>query len=304
MRFPRLRLPRPRLSFEWLGALGGRTTLLYVGYTLVLFLVCLLITFPHELLVRRALAPIVRGTVDVDFKSLRLGYNGYEISSARVTSASDGQAPYLECNRVWVRPSLAALVRGNPYDFLVSADLYGGQARGEVNVAGGALNGWLQWRDVEIGRYRTVTSLLDEGQLGGKVSGQFTFEAPGNNLGAGQGNGEIAIDGASIAGAKVNGFTVPDLKLRQARAKFQVRPGHVELPEFQSTGDINAQGSGQISLRDPIQESNLNLRATVATGLETPDTIKALVALIPRQPGAKPDAPFTITGTLANPRIR
>jgi type II secretion system protein N len=304
MRFPRLRLPRPRLSFEWVGALGGRTTLLYVGYTLTLFVVCLLVTFPHELLVRRALSSVNQGAVDVTFKSLSLGYNGYEISNARVTPASDDQAPYLECSRVWVRPSVAALVRGNPYDFLLSADLYGGQARGEMSVAGGALNGWVQWRDIELGRYRAVTSLLDEGQLGGKVSGQFTFEARRDNLGTGQGSGDIAIDGGSITGAKVNGFTVPDLKLRQTRAKFQVRPGHIELQEFQSSGDINAQGSGQISLRDPLQESNLNLRVTVVTGLETPDAIKTLVALIPRQPGSKPDAPFTITGTLANPRVR
>lgn len=304
MRLPRLRLPRPHLSFEWIGALGGRTMLLYIGYTLVLFVVFLLFTFPHELLVRRALSGVNRGAVEVDFKSLSLGYDGYEISNARVAPAADDQPPYLECSRLWVRPSLAALVRGNPYDFLVSADLYGGKARGEVNVAAGGLTGSLQWRDVEVSRYRTLTALLDEGQLGGKVSGQFTFEARGNSVGAGQGSGEVSIDGASIAGAKVNGFTVPDLKLRQARAKFQVRAAHVEIQEVQTSGDINAQGSGQISLRDPIQESVLNLRATIVTGLETPDAIKALVALIPRQPGAKPDAPITITGTFTSPRVR
>lgn len=304
MRLPSLRLPRPRLSFEWIGALGGRTTLLYIGYTLALFVVFLLFTFPHEQLVRRALGGVTRGPVEIDFKSLNLGFSGYEISNVRVTPAADDQYPYLECSRLWVRPSLAALVRGNPYDFLISADLYGGQARGELNVASGGLTGSLQWRDLEISRYRTVTSLLDEGQLGGKVNGQFSFETRANNLSAGQGNGDISIDGASITTAKVNGFTVPDLKLRQARAKFQLRGGHVEIPEFQTMGDINAQGSGQITPREPIQETVLNLHATIVTGLETPDAIKGLVALIPRQPGSKPDAPFNITGTLGNPRVR
>ena len=304
MRLPRLRLPRPRLSFEWIGALGGRTTLLYIGYTLALFIVFLLFTFPHEQLVRRALSSVNRGPVEIDFKSLNLGYKGYEIAAARVAPTADDMAPYLECSRLWVRPSFAALVHGNPYDFLISADLYGGQARGEVNVASGALTGSVQWRDIELGRYRTVTSLLDEGQLGGKVNGQFSFETRAHNLSAGQGSGEISIDSASITAAKVNGFTVPDLKLRQARAKFQLRTGHVELQEFQTTGDINAQGSGQISPRDPIQDTALNVRATIVTGLETPDAIKALVAMIPRQPGAKPDAPFNITCTLGNPRVR
>jgi len=304
MRLPRLRLPRLRLSFEWIGALGGRTMLLYVGYTLTLFVICLLFTFPHELLVRRALSGVNRGPVEIDFKSLNLTYSGYEITGARVAAVPDDQPPYVECSRLWVRPSLTALLRGNPYDLLLYADMYGGQARGEVDVAGGGLNGWVQWHDFELNRYRPVTALLDEGKLGGKVSGQLTFEARGNNPAAGQGTGDLSIDGASISAAKVNGFTVPDLKLRQARAKFQVRPGHVELQEFQTAGDINAQGSGQITPRDPIQESVLNLRATVVTGLETPDAIKALVALIPRPAGSKPDTPITITGTLSAPRVR
>jgi type II secretion system protein N len=305
MRLPRLRLPRPRLSFEWVGALGGRTTLLYVGYTLTLFLGFLLVTFPHEQLVKRALKNTLnRAPVEVDFKSLNLGYDGYEIAGAYVAPATGEQTPYLELSRLWVRPSLAALVRGNPYDVLISADLYGGEARGELNAAAGGLTGLLKLQGVDIGRYRTVTSLLDEGQLSGKLSGQFNFETRASNLSAGQGNGDVSIDGASLTGAKVNGFPIPDLKLRQVRAKFQVRTGHVEIQELQTTGDINAQGSGQISLRDPVRDSVLNLRATIVTGLETPDTIKALVALIPRQPGAKPDAPITITGTLASPRVR
>ena len=305
MRLPRLRLALPRLSFEWVGALGGRTTLLYVSYTLTLFLGFLLFTFPHEQLVKRALKDSVnRGPVEVDFKSLNLGYDGYEIAGAYVAPATNERAPYLEFSRVWVRPSLAALVRGNPYDFLISADLYGGEASGELNVAAGALTGTLKLHGVDISRYRTLTSLLDEGQLTGKLSSQFAFETRASNFSAGQGNGEISIDGASITGAKVNGVPVPDIKLRQAHAKFQVRTGHVEIQELQTTGDVTAQGSGQISLRDPVQDSVLNLRATIVTGLETPDTIKALVALIPRAPGSKPDAPITITGTLAAPRVR
>lgn len=305
MRFPRLRLPRPRLSFEWVGALGGRTTLLYVGYTFTLFLGFLLITFPHEQLVKRALKnSLNRAPIEVDFKSLNLGYDGYEIAGAYVAPATGEQTPYLEFSHLWVRPSLAALVRGNPYDFLISADLYGGEARGELNAAAGALTGSLKLRGVDIGRYRTVTSLLEEGQLSGKLSGQISFETRANNLGAGQATGDLSLDAASITGAKVNGFSIPDVKLRQVRAKFQVRTGHIEIQELQTAGDVTAQGSGQIALRDPVQDSVLNLRATIVTGLETPDAIKALVALIPRQPGAKPDAPITITGTLASPRAR
>jgi type II secretion system protein N len=304
MRFPRLRLPQLRLSFEWIGALGGRSTLLYVGYTLLLFVVFVLLTFPHELLVRRALSSVNRGPVGIDFKAVNFAwFNGYQLSGTRVGPLNSDHTPYLECSRVWVRPAWGALVRGNPYNFLVEADLYGGQARGELSLAGGGVDGWLQWRGLDVGRYRTLTALLDEGQIGGKVSGQFSFQAR-SNLGAGQASGEIVLDGASINAGKVKGFPVPDIKLRQTRMKFQMQSGHVELQEVEVTGDVNAQGSGQIVLREPLLDSTLNLRASIVTSLETPDTLKAAVALIPRPPGAKPDAPITITGTLGSPRIR
>ena len=92
-----------------------------------------------------------------------------------------------------------------------------------------------------------------------------------------------------------------DLSLR---GKFSVGGGHVAVQDVQTAGDLNLQGAGQITLKDPIGDSALNLRATITTGLDTPDAIKTLVGLIPRAPGAKPDAPITVTGTLANPRVR
>lgn len=302
MRLPRLRLSRPNLSLDWM---GGRTTFLYIGYTTVLFVAFLLLTFPHELLVRRALSNVNEGPVGVDFKAVNFAwFNGYEITGTRVSSRDDEGPPYLECSRLWIRPSFSALMRGNPYDFLVDADLYGGTARGEVSLDGTGVTGNLEWRDLDLSRYRTLTALIEEGQLVGHVSGQLLFETPTDNFNAGNASGQVNLDDASLASAKIEGFSIPDVRLRQTTLKFLVRNGHLEVQDFQVTGDVKAQGSGQIVLRSPLEESVLNLRATIVTGLETPDALKAAVALIPRAPGAKPDAPITVTGTLARPRIR
>jgi hypothetical protein len=64
------------------------------------------------------------------------------------------------------------------------------------------------------------------------------------------------------------------------------------------------QGSGNVTLREPLSESILNLRATIQQSLATPDALKTLVALIPRPPGSKPDAPVMISGTLGRPHVR
>ncbi|MFI5394502.1 MAG: type II secretion system protein GspN [Candidatus Binatia bacterium] len=306
MRLPRLRLPRPRLSLDWLAALGGRRTILYVGYTAVLFVVSLLLTFPHELLVHRMLRSVSRGPVSVEFNTVRLSWlAGYELTGMRIGSASaDGQPPYLECTRLWVRPALSALLRGNPYDLLLSADLYGGTAQGEAQMNEGGVAASVLWKDLNLGRYRTLTSLLDEGQLTGRLSGHLDFESRGVNLDAGQSTGEFALEAAALSGAKVSGFPVPDLHLRQTKAKFALRAGRLEVQEFQAAGDVDVQASGHIVLRDPPQESVLNLRATIQQSLATPEAVKTLVGLIPRPPGSKPDSPIVITGTLGRPHVR
>jgi len=306
MRFPRLRLPRPQISLDWLGELGGRRTVLYLGYTAILFLVFLLLTFPHELLIRRMLSSVSQGPVAVEFTDANFAwFHGYKISGMRIGSAgADGQAPYLECSQLWVRPALSALVRGNPYDLLLYADLYGGTAHGELLMNNGSVNGSMQWNDLNLGRYRTLTALFDEGQLAGRVSGYFNFESHGAKLEAGQATGALTLEGGALTGVKVSGFPVPDLHLRQTRLKFAVRGGRLELQEFQATGDVDVEGYGNVTLREPLQDSVLNLRATIQQSLATPDAVKTLVGLIPRAPGAKPDSPIMITGTLGRPHTR
>jgi type II secretion system protein N len=306
MRLPRLRLPA--LSLEWLGALGGRTTVLYIGYTGFLFLVFLVVTFPHEQLIRRALSGVGNGPVGVEFNAVNFAwYKGYEVSGLRVApAAADDQPPLFEVSRVFVRPSLSALVRGNPYDLLMSADLYGGDAQGEATLTGGDVATTLQLHGLNLGRYRPLAALLDEGQIGGRVSGQVSFEARGGNVGAGQLSGDLVLENASLTGAKVQGYpyALPELHFRQVKLKFAVHSGRVEIQELNAAGDLTVQGSGHIVVRDPLSSSVLNLRATFETSLATPDALKGAVALIPRGPGAKADAPVNITGTLAAPKVR
>jgi type II secretion system protein N len=306
MRVPRIRLPRSWPSLDWLGELGGRRTILYVGYTAILFIVFLLLTFPHELLIRRMLSSVEQGPVAVEFADAGFAwFRGYEINGMRIGSSSaDGQPPYLECSHLWVRPALAALARGNPYDLLLRAELYGGTAQGELLMNDGSVNGNMQWQDLSLNRYRTLTALLDAGEIGGRVSGHFVFEGHGAKLAAGQVTGELALEGTALTGAKVSGFPVPDVHLRQTKLKFVVRGGRLELQEFQATGDVDVQGSGSVVLREPLRESVLNLRVTIQQSLATPDAVKTLVGLIPRAPGAKPDSPIMITGTLGRPHTR
>jgi type II secretion system protein N len=302
MRLPQLQLPR--LSFEWLGAFGHRMTWLYIAYTSVLFVIFLLLTFPTDLLVRRAIS-MVSAPGEIEFSTSRFAWHrGFELAGLRLPPPGEGRPPVIELNHLWVRPLLSALLRGNPYALRLEADLYGGVAAGDINLSNGRLVGALEWQSINIARYPNLTSWLEEGRIAGRISGRLDFEGRGLNLDATQGSGEIVLDDAEIIDAKVDGFSVPNLGLSQTRLKFTIRGGRLEIQELNATGDVNVQGSGQIVLRTPFQDSALNLRATLQPTASTPDALRALMAMIPRPPGAKPDAPMTIAGTIASPRIR
>ena len=305
MQLPRLRVPLPRLSFEWLSGLGNRTLWLYIGYTFVLFVIFLFVTFPKDVLIRRALSMVNRGSSGIQLSSTRFAWHkGYELTGVKVTTDREGSAPLLELGHVWVRPLLSALIRGNPYALRLASDLYGGDIDGEVDFANGRITGTLHLNGIDLSRYGTLTSLLEEGGLAGRLSGQLDFEGRLASLDSVQGSGELVLDGATVTDAKVEGYTVPNLSLKQTKTKFTIRSGRLEVQEFTATGDVNVQGSGQIVLRSPVQDSALNLRATVLPTSTTPDAVKALISLIPRPAGTKPDAPMTLTGTLSRPRVR
>ncbi len=302
MQLPKLRLPS--LSF---GA-GARAVLLYGIYTLLLFVVFLVATFPHELVLRQVMAAagMARGESPIEIGSVKFAWwRGYRIDGLRLAPLSGGESAILELAHLWVRPTLRELVRGNPYALTVTADLYGGSAGGQVHYKDGTLHGDLAWDSLSLGRYEPLLGLLEEGQVSGRISGLLSFDAPVRNPGSTQAAGDVTIDAASVTGGKLPGFTLGDLSFKQAKLKFKASSGRVEVQEFNVSGDVNVQQvSGQIGLRDPVTESSLNLRANILQTNTTPDWLKTLISAIPRPAGAKLDAPLNITGTIAKPRFR
>lgn len=304
MQLPKLRLPS--LSFR--GGRGGRAVLLYGVYTLVLFAVFFVATFPHDLALRKALATVGLGQGDapIEFSDVKFAWwRGYQIDGLRVLPPPGAEGSYLELAHLWVRPTLSELIRGNPYALNLSADLYGGSAGGQIDYKNGSLHGDVAWDGLSLGRYLPLLVLLQEGQLSGRVSGAVSFEAPLRNPGAAQASGDLAFDAASITGGKVPGFTFGDIALKQAKVKFKAGSGRLEIQDLNVSGDVSIQQtSGQIGVRDPLAESTLNLRTNILQTPTTPDWLKTLIAAIPRPPGAKLDAPVNVTGTIGKPRFR
>ncbi len=310
MRFPRLRFRMPRFRFTGIERLGGlisRTVVLYGAFTAVLFVIFLIVNFPHEVIVRRVVDQLNIAPWQLDFSSARFAWHrGYELRGLHLSNPTEGGGlPLIEVTRLDVLPALGGLLRGQFTGLSWQGELYGGSAAGDWAIADGAGSGHIELSELGIGRHRTLTALLDEGQLSGQLSGTWDVQLTGGDRRGAQITGEVFVNRPGLSGAKIQGLTVPDLQFGQIKGKLALKGERLEFQDVRATGDqLNVSLTGQIGLRQPPSTSTLNLRVTLEQSAATPDALKTLIALIPRAPNARPDAPITISGTFAAVQVR
>lgn len=306
MRLPSVRLPR--LSADWLPALPGRGVVLYGLYTLVLFALFLVGQFPYDILFRRALSSVDLHPFALNYETSQFAWlRGYEFRNINLGMKGDDRSvpPLFEAGHIYLRPGLSGLLRGRLDAVFVNAALYGGEISGSWSTDNGLQRVALQLGDLQIGRYRWLATLFDEGTLAGRLSGAISAEMRRGNLREGQVAGELEIADAQMSAVKIKGMVVPEISFDTVAAKFAANGGQLEIEEFHADGrELRASGSGQITVRDPVGDSVLNLKVLLQPGPEVTDTIRGLLSLVPRPKNAKPDAPMTIVGTLAQPRVR
>jgi len=306
MKVPALRLPAWRPSFDWLEGVGSRTLVLYGVYTLVLFVVFLFANFPHGVLVQRLLRTVQLPGMRLDVGDARFAWwRGFELQRVHLGPDDPNQPAYLEAASLFVRPGLEGLFSGRPRAVTVTGGLYGGAvdgrfASGDMNRATVTLDG------IQLQRYPLFVELLQGGQLAGLLSAALTVEARGVNTDELRAAGELELSDAGMTDAKWAGLPLPPLRFEGATAKFSVQGTRLEIQELEANGpDLKLSASGQVALREPVADSVLNLKLSVEPGPEASDQIKTLLSFIPPPAkGAKPDAPRTVSGTVAKPRIR
>lgn len=295
-----------------LPSLGGgflnilRKPVVYYGiYTFVLFLIFIVVTFPHEVLVRRALDMIQSNSVAVSIDGASFAWwNGYELDGLKVQALpiKEGAPPLIEWTRLQLRPDYRALLRGKLESVSLWGELYGGTADGLFTLAQRTppiVNAKLEWSGVEIRRYRALTTWLDEGRVAGTLGGWFDGQGtPGSPP---QGEGEIFLQRAGITGGKIMGFTVPELAIDDAKSKFTIKGDRLELQDVTLNGsDIAIQVKGFVTLREPLGQSVPNLNLTIQ---KLPDSLKPLLSFF--NPRAKNlPAQMVIGGTLGRPQIK
>jgi len=305
MRFPSISMPSLGLGDRFDSAQTRRVAL-YVVYTLLLFAVFMLVNFPYLALVDRALHGLRSGPLRVEVAGARFAWwHGLELTGLRLIDSDFGHQPLLEIPRSYVRPSWLGLMRGQLASAQLDAEAYGGTTSWQWSSGSdvGRVQGHLE--GLQIARHRALMALFDAGEISGLLSGDVDVELRKGDSAATKVDGQLRADGLAATDLVYQGTSLLDLAFDDAALKFSVQGGRVEVEELNGTGpDLEITASGQIGLRQPIQDSVLNLRATVTAHEDARPEVKGLVSLLPRPKGARANAPLPITGTLAQPRIR
>ncbi len=282
------------------------TPLLYSLYTVLAFVLFLLVTFPHELVLQRILSRAATGPVEVEVRGLHLGWTlAYTMDELRLLRrGGDPAIPLLTAQKVRVAPSWLSLLRGHPYPVGVRGDLYGGTADATVDLRPDAYAIDARFANLDVGRYAGLR-LFMEGTLRGRVEGEVTVQ--GNAAKPATTNGRIGLRAARLAleGGKLRGITVPDLHFPEVRIAGEVKKGRLELGDVNATGDeISARGEGNVVLQHPLAGSLMNLTLVVQPAAQAPENLRLALNLLPGTPGEGGERTVRLYGSFEQPRVQ
>lgn len=286
----------------------GRPFLLYGLYTALLFVVFLAATFPHDLMLQRALQSATAGTAfRMDAAGGRVGWAlAYALESLRVRprAAADDVEPLLQAEGLRFAPSWLGLLRGSPYPLGISASLYGGTLRGTVDPRPAAFRIDGRLDDVDLARYTGLRPRID-GQLRGRLQAAVKLDGGGRGPAAAGGDVEIKIPGLAIESAKIRGITVPDLHFADVHLTGTVKNGRLDIAELVANGEeVSVRGEGNLLLRLPLETSPMVLNLVVTPAAGVPDGLRIAVNLLPGSSGEGGSKRIGIVGTLGRPTVR
>ena len=290
------------------GVLPGRRGPLagYALFTLVLFVVCFAATFPHDVVLQRALSGATRNMpIRVETGPGSLGWTlAYGIESLRVRAREGDGEPFLLADALHVAPSRFGLLRGNPYPVGIDAALYGGTLRGTIDPRPASFGVDATLEAVDLSRYTGLRPWV-EGAVRGRLDGAVMLDGGGRGPAAATGTVRLRIAGLTLEGTKVRGITVPDLHFSDVHVNATVKSGRLEIDELVGAGqEITLNGEGNVLLREPLGTSVVSLDLVVAPAPGAPDGLKLAINLLPGTSGEGGARRVGIVGTLARPTVR
>ena len=289
-----------------------RRLLLPAGAALA-FLVFLVLTFPYDVVARRIEMEAQRAGAELTIGSA--GAGGLASLKAtdvriRILPARGADAwPELRFERAVFSPDiLALLLRRTSFGFSLRG--YGGTARGHLALSNdprlpGVSSFRLDAADLDLAALplRELVGITAAGKV--RVNADLPALLPVETA---HGSFTLSLDGASVTGGAVSGFTVPRTSLGHLDGSVAVDKGIARVEKTSARGgDIEADVDGNVNLRPLLSLSQADLHVRFRPGerwLNENAPIKGMMGLI--QNARQPDGSylFTFSGPLSRMQPR
>lgn len=300
-----MKLPRLRFSGKGQQNESSERYLLglYFGFAFLVFLVALLLTFPHETLVREGLRQATAGSpTQIDFARLRYRPPfGYEVSDLRIVP-DPGNSFEFQASQLHARPSvLSLLIPGRRNAVALDADLWGGQV--EVRIAGDpedfaidAVGQNLKLDEASRGAFPPAGRIYGNGRLELAVEGTDS----GRRL---QGELRLAIRDLALRDLMAQGFKVPDLTFETLDLEAEADGQTIQIRKLVANGnEVSIRATGKIKLNRVWKRSTLDLRFELMIDPDAPAGLRMLPRLLPQRKDG--ESFYKILGTLGKPRLQ
>jgi type II secretion system protein N len=281
-----------------------RSTVWLAIYTAAFFLVFLALTFPHDLQLRRWLATIEKQSGwKIESETVTfVPWEGYRLHRVHISppGASD---PWIEADRLSLRPRLLELLLGRARTFVFKARAYDGSLKGTF-TSGELTKIDADLEDLALGKASSLHRLV-EGEWDGRLTGEIRIAA-GADVRKISGAGRLALEGGAIRGGNVSGFKVPDLAFERGDADVSIQEGRAEIRKLTLAGkQLDVDVRGDVFLRLPIAQTTLNLTLGIRPVPGASPDIENMLLLWNRNQRPTSGAyALTLSGTAGRPRLR
>jgi type II secretion system protein N len=217
---------------------------------------------------------------------------------AEKVELSNDKGPLLKLRDARVRLKLLPLLTLRA-ELHYSGSIGAGELAGDVTL--GKARGWsLQCRRVQledIPFFSTVAEARVRGEL--RVTGGMA-----SKKGVDQGELQLEVHGAELAGVKLGAMPLPDAAYREVRGALRIEQGRAELKSFTLDGDgIYVRLKGDTTLGNPVGNSPLNLTMEMMPKPAFLERQKFIFLLLMRYQSSPGAYSIPIRGTLAHPAI-
>jgi len=272
---------------------------------LAAFTAALLPHLPIDPLLAPVVARLAAGAgVRFRYRTSRLAWDGIALTGLEVdvADAAAGERP-VRIDRLGLRPSLMGFLwgrRGTPWR--ASARLYDGSATARLDRDAGRWRAQITWSAVDLGKLGVD---VDRG-FSGMSDGRLHTAQPASAGGEGDGSWELAVLDAVAKDLRAGQLVLPPITIQRLDSSGTWQGRRLTIDSLDATGSFGSVSlAGRVVLRDPPEQSALNLTLTHrAPAVVPPDLAIALRLLLPQSGGAAAEpTTYHVGGTLGLPTI-